>query len=320
MVVNPVHRDPQPVTRLAPVTLVVVPVAARTAALTTALVAVWRQSVTATHHFLDAAAIAAIAPVVPAALATVPVLIVAQDAAGRPLGFAGIAEAKLEMLFLAPAALGRGLGRRLVATAVERFGVATVTVNAQNPAALGFYRHMGFAVTGRSATDEQGGPYPVLFLRRRSSGAWAEAQRLARGLNRVGIRPYLLGSLAAGRLLGRDFAPHDIDWQLRAANLRDWRRVTGVMVGAGYHLVDPHERAFRRGPWLVGFGDVETLAPYAGVDYRTFTRVTAGGATLNLPTQAQLAAVYRASVQDAWRAGKPKDRRLWAALRGGEAQ
>ncbi|WP_461226260.1 GNAT family N-acetyltransferase [Lacticaseibacillus suihuaensis] len=307
--------------RHAPVTLVPVPVAARTAALTAALVAVWRQSVEATHHFLDAAAIAAIAPVVPAALATVPVLLVAQDAAGRPLGFAGIAAAKLEMLFLAPAAFGRGLGRRLVTAAVERFGVVAVTVNAQNPAALGFYRHMGFAVTGTSATDEQGGPYPVLFLRRRSSGdAWAEALRLAKGLNRVGIRPYLLGSLAAGRLLGRDFAPHDIDWQLRTANLRDWRRVTGVMVGAGYRLCDPHERAFRCGPWLVGFGDVETLAPYAGVDYRGFTRVTAGESTLHLPTQAQLATVYKAAVQDAWRAGKPKDRRLWAALREGEAR
>ncbi|WP_225048648.1 hypothetical protein [Lacticaseibacillus kribbianus] len=137
---------------------------------------------------------------------------------------------------------------------------------------------------------------------------------MAARLNRVGITPYLLGSLAAERVLGRDFAPHDLDWQLRSADLHAWRRVTAVMVGAGYHLVDPHEHAFRMGKTLVAFGDVETLPAYAGVDYRTFTRVTAGGATLWLLTGAQLAAVYAASVHDDWRAGKAKDRALWAAL------
>lgn len=39
-----------------------------------------------------------------------------------------------------------------------------MTVNEQNPAVLGFYKHMGFTLTGRSETDEQGNPYPILTL------------------------------------------------------------------------------------------------------------------------------------------------------------
>lgn len=39
-----------------------------------------------------------------------------------------------------------------------------MTVNEQNPAVLGFYKHMGFTLTGRSEMDEQGNPYPILTL------------------------------------------------------------------------------------------------------------------------------------------------------------
>ena len=51
-------------------------------------------------------------------------------------------------------------------TASTRCGVERLTVNEQNPAARGFYEHMGFAVYKRTETDEQGGPYPLLYMRR----------------------------------------------------------------------------------------------------------------------------------------------------------
>ena len=53
-----------------------------------------------------------------------------------------------------------------VCCALEQYGVSELTVNEQNPAAAGFYRHMGFAVYRRSELDEQGGPYPILYMRR----------------------------------------------------------------------------------------------------------------------------------------------------------
>ena len=49
---------------------------------------------------------------------------------------------------------------------LEHYAIREVTVNEQNPAALGFYRHFGFREYRRTETDEEGGPYPLLYLRR----------------------------------------------------------------------------------------------------------------------------------------------------------
>lgn len=38
------------------------------------------------------------------------------------------------------------LGRRLMTLAAERYGVRELTVNEQNPQAVGFYEHLGFSV------------------------------------------------------------------------------------------------------------------------------------------------------------------------------
>lgn len=48
---------------------------------------------------------------------------------------------------------------------MEFMGVEEVTVNEQNPQAVGFYRHMGFEVYRRTDYDEKGGPYPLLYMR-----------------------------------------------------------------------------------------------------------------------------------------------------------
>lgn len=38
-------------------------------------------------------------------------------------------------------------------------------MNEQNPQAVGFYRHMGFVPYNRTSHDEQGAPYPLLYMR-----------------------------------------------------------------------------------------------------------------------------------------------------------
>ena len=53
---------------------------------------------------------------------------------------------------------------RLLTYGMEHFGVNRLTVNEQNPLARGFYEHMGFRVYRRTETDEQGGPYPILYM------------------------------------------------------------------------------------------------------------------------------------------------------------
>lgn len=144
----------------------IVPVVVRTSECIDQLVALWEDSVLATHQFLTRAEIAQIKQYVPTALREVPQLFVAQDDAGKALGFMGIAGANLEMLFLAPSARGQGVGRALITVGIEQCGVTTLTVNEQNPQALGFYQHMGFRRVGRSDVDDQGQPYPVIYMRR----------------------------------------------------------------------------------------------------------------------------------------------------------
>ena len=127
------------------------------------LTAVWEDSVKATHHVLSPAEIEAIKPEVPLALRSVPHLIVAQEGT-TPLAFLGCAGVRLEMLFVAAQARGRGIGRQLLQDGLERYALREVTVNEQNPQARGFYEHLGFRVDRRTALDEQDRPYPLLYM------------------------------------------------------------------------------------------------------------------------------------------------------------
>ena len=136
----------------------------RTPLLVEQLLDVWEKSVRATHLFLSGEEIEEIKKYVPTALTAVPHLIIEMDTEGTPVAFMGIADDKLEMLFLAPKERGRGLGRKLLEYGMTEYGVKELVVNEQNPQAKGFYEHMGFQVRERSELDEQGNPYPILFM------------------------------------------------------------------------------------------------------------------------------------------------------------
>ena len=129
------------------------------------LTRVWERSVRATHTFLSEAEVAQIKPYVPQALAGVETLVVAEKD-GAPVGFMGVEGSRLEMLFLDPDVRGQGLGRRLLENGIVHLGVTELTVNAQNPQAVGFYEHLGFSTYRRTELDEQGRPYPLLYMRR----------------------------------------------------------------------------------------------------------------------------------------------------------
>ncbi|CAM3081266.1 GNAT family N-acetyltransferase [Lactiplantibacillus plajomi] len=138
----------------------------RPAALISQLLAVWESSVQASHHFLSAGKIASIKTIVPQALKEVPQLITIENDQHVPVGFMGIAEHHLEMLFIAANERGHGAGKALLQAGIEQYGVTDLAVNEQNPLARGFYEHMGFTVYRRSARDEQGNPYPILYMKR----------------------------------------------------------------------------------------------------------------------------------------------------------
>lgn len=130
-----------------------------------ALLEIWESSVRATHLFLSESEIEKIKEYVPQALTEVPHLIVAEKEPGSPVAFMGIVGERLEMLFLSPTERGKGLGRQLVQYGLRQYGLREVTVNEQNPQAVGFYQHLGFAVEKRTDRDEQGNPYPLLYMK-----------------------------------------------------------------------------------------------------------------------------------------------------------
>lgn len=138
--------------------------AERTPELTAALTDIWERSVRATHDFLAEDDIAGLRPEAALGIAHVSALVVAY-VDGAPCGFAGVQDGHLEMLFVAPESRGHGVGRALLAHAVEREGAATLDVNEQNPQAVGFYEHEGFVVEGRSPLDDAGRPFPLLHMR-----------------------------------------------------------------------------------------------------------------------------------------------------------
>ena len=119
----------------------------------------------ATHLFLSDGEIRQIKEYVPQALGGIEHLIIAEDVAGRPAAFMGIENRTLEMLFLSPEERGRGLGKRLLQYGIENYGIERLTVNEQNPQARGFYEHMGFHTYKKTELDEQGNPYPLLYMR-----------------------------------------------------------------------------------------------------------------------------------------------------------
>jgi putative acetyltransferase len=133
------------------------------------LAALWERSVRATHTFLSADDIVFYRPLVVDILAGDALdLWVLTDGADVPLGFMGLGEHSIEALFLDPAHLRRGGGRRLVEYAQQRCrGPLTVDVNEENAAARAFYEALGFVVVGRSAEDGHGRPHPLLHMRRR---------------------------------------------------------------------------------------------------------------------------------------------------------
>lgn len=48
---------------------------------------------------------------------------------------------------------------------IKNYNINELAVNEQNPNAKEFYEHLGFKVYKRTELDEQGNPYPILYMR-----------------------------------------------------------------------------------------------------------------------------------------------------------
>lgn len=128
------------------------------------LITIWEASVRATHHFISEEYLQELKPLVLEQYFAMVDLVVAKSKEGEAVGFCGLSDGNIEMLFIAPKMRGRGIGKLLVNYAVDHQGAWKVDVNEQNEQAVGFYQKMGFSVAGRSPVDSQGKPYPLLHM------------------------------------------------------------------------------------------------------------------------------------------------------------
>ena len=128
----------------------------------------WEASVRASHDFLPEQMIVSLRPYVLDAFEHIETLLVLtkNDAQSNELlGFIGLQEQKIEMLFIHPHVFGQGHGQKLLTHGIQAYGAQEVDVNEQNPKAVRFYQHMGFSLVKRSPLDGQSNPYPILHLR-----------------------------------------------------------------------------------------------------------------------------------------------------------
>ena len=129
------------------------------------LLEVWENSVKATHLFLSKEEIENIKKYVPKALKGVTHLVIIENEDNEPIAFMGIEDKKLEMLFIKNSERRKGIGKQLLNYGIEHYNVNELAVNEQNPNAKGFYEYMGFKTYKRTELDEQGNPYPILYMR-----------------------------------------------------------------------------------------------------------------------------------------------------------
>ncbi len=133
------------------------------------MLALWERSVRATHRFLSGSDVEALIPAVVEAFAEPSIAwwVLAPDGE-TPVGFMGFASDTIEALFIDPAHIGTGGGKRLVshARSLAEGRALKVEVNEQNDAAQAFYASQGFVVVGRTPTDSAGRPFPLLQMSR----------------------------------------------------------------------------------------------------------------------------------------------------------
>lgn len=128
------------------------------------LLDIWLRSVRATHTFLTEDDIQSLLPLVrDEALPQLELWVLCSDT-DMPIGFMGLAGAKVEALFIAPEWCRQGGGRLLLDQARRLKGKLAIDVNEQNPEALRFYLANGFKEIGRSEVDDSGRPFPLIRL------------------------------------------------------------------------------------------------------------------------------------------------------------
>lgn len=125
---------------------------------------IWHSAVEATHDFLSPEDREEIAALVRDHYLSTTDLELAVDENDRPLAFMGMTGNEIDSLFVHADARGAGVGRLMVEYACGQGSIIRTEVNEENAQGVAFWEHMGFRPVGRTETDGQGRPYPLLQL------------------------------------------------------------------------------------------------------------------------------------------------------------
>lgn len=125
---------------------------------------IWRAAVDATHGFLTLEDRAEIDAMVQGFLPDAPLWLV-DGPDGVAVGFLIMDGELIDALFVDPLVHGQGYGTALLHHALHLAPNALVDASEQADNALPFYEARGFVRIGRSETDPQGRPYPLIHLR-----------------------------------------------------------------------------------------------------------------------------------------------------------
>lgn len=126
------------------------------------LMKIWESAVLNTHDFLKEEDFNYYKEQIPGYFAHV--TLAGFEADHTLVGFMGVAEGNLEMLFIHNDYRGKGIGKQLIQYGIDHLQITKVDVNEQNRQAADFYKHIGFRVLSRSESDGQGKEYPILHM------------------------------------------------------------------------------------------------------------------------------------------------------------
>lgn len=129
------------------------------------LIALWEASVRATHDFLHPDDIHFFKSLVERIDFNSFQVYCSFDEKNRMVGILGVSDKKLEMLFIIPDQIGKGVGRELMEFVLDKLHVDKVDVNEGNGKAIGFYRKFGFSMYDRTPVDDHGKPYPIIKMK-----------------------------------------------------------------------------------------------------------------------------------------------------------
>ena len=127
------------------------------------LIKIWESAVVQTHDFLKKEDFLFYKSMLPSYFENVKLF--GFDIKNELVGFMGIHQNSLEMLFIHSECRGKGIGKELLLYGINEFNIDTVEVNEQNLQAVEFYKHMGFQVIGRMDKDGAGKNYPILKMK-----------------------------------------------------------------------------------------------------------------------------------------------------------